>query len=81
LTTRVCAFTTSVVTTYKEYAYAEIQRSPELVASATGYVISTPNSKKVATRGIPRNPTIHSEKAMFTDCPDSCDTYEGHFSD
>ena len=44
-----------------------VHSSPLLVASPTGYVISTPSSIHTGMSGRAKNPNVHSEKAMFTD--------------
>ena len=48
-------------------SYAALHSSPELVASATGYVISTPSSMQAGMRGRAKKPNRQREKAMLMD--------------
>ena len=47
--------------------HAILQRRPELVASATGYVISTPSSMQAGMRGRANIPNRQREKPILTD--------------
>ena len=49
------------------YTHEAVHSSPLLVASPTGYVISTPSSIHTGMSGRAKNPNMHRDKAMFTD--------------